>query len=137
MAYATEKLQSVAECDVLLNEVGFDIRQVELRLNSLDLRNDLLESTSSTRASEVAELQARIQVLDATLAVMPEGPEKEDTLTKKMEADLRLRRLTQANNASGPVAFVRREGDLGVLNVTLTALTNFKAALEARRQELV
>lgn len=137
MSYATEKLQNVAECDVLLNEVGFDIRQVELRLESLDLRNDKLESTSSARASEVAELQARIQVLDATLAVMPEGVEKEDTMTKKMEAELRLRRLTLSNNATGPVAFVRREGDLGVLNVTLTALNDFKTALETRRQQLV
>lgn len=136
MAYATEKLQSVAECDILLNEVDIELRLVQVRLLSNDVRNDVSERTHEERIQTIDALEAEIQVLQGQIAVLPEGAKKEKVTTERMEAEVRLRKVRTAVNNSGPIEIVRREGDISVYGATQTALQAFKVALEARRQEL-
>jgi hypothetical protein len=61
------------------------------------------------------------------LLIKPDGEKKEVEITKKMELELRLRKLTFSGSKQNAVAVLEREYDIALMDAQLQKITAFIA----------
>jgi hypothetical protein len=129
-------ITGVELADILIKLAKRDQRVLGARITNLSIRNENSTENSAEFEAEVAELTAGIATSNAILANLPEGTLKEGEITKKMEYELRLRKLTLSENSSSPETILAREYELSKVIKLKEAAVEFEAAIVARKAEL-
>jgi hypothetical protein len=122
-------------CDLLIKSAQRDQRVLEARITNLSVRNENSSENSASYAAELSELTAGISTSVTILAALPEGNLKEKELTKKMELELRLRKLTTGEISYSPEAILEREYEILKCTKLKEAAAEFEAALVQRKSE--
>lgn len=136
MDYSTAQISTKADCDVLLTSANKEKEDVEFRKTAL-LRQQRVYSTNADEVdAELATVTAEITALDANIATLPEGELKREQVKKKKKAELKQFLLTEKQHDYGVVALLNKEYDLAIIDLQLTELNAFIAALEARKSAI-
>jgi hypothetical protein len=136
MSYSLNLITLPSEADTLIRMAQRDKRNLQHRLESFDIRNENSAEDAAELAAELAAARASLDASIAMLATLPDGERKEDEETKKMELELRIRKLTKSGNKKGAVAILEREYDAELIERELAGIDDFIAAVTARKEAL-
>lgn len=136
MAYQTNLITLVSEADALISMAERDKRNLASRIEVARVRNLNSSENSAELAADIASTQASLASTNSLLATLADGPTKEKEITKKMELDLRLRRLTISGNRASAISILESEYDTDSMVKQVTSADEFIAAVTARRTQL-
>ena len=134
--FTTSMITGVELADALIKIAKRDQAILDARITNLSVRNENSTENSAAYDAEVTELQTGIATSTTILASLPEGKYKEEEITKKLEMELRLRKLTMGEVSSDPKSVMEREYALAKLRKLKDAAVEFEAAVTARKAEL-
>ncbi|HEX8326553.1 MAG TPA: hypothetical protein VF629_03350 [Hymenobacter sp.] len=137
MAYPVELLTSVAECDTVLTQTQFELRDLNVRETVLDAQG---ERTSESAADITADLSAQdaiIAALTPVVGTLPAGSKARlNTEGDLRRATQRRDNLTASQQLRGPVAALNRALDLRQVQVQIAEINTFVAEVTARKAAL-
>jgi hypothetical protein len=128
-------ITGVELADILIKLAKRDQRILDARITNLSIRNENSTENSAEYEAEVSELTAGIATSNTIVASLPDGPLKEGEITKRLEFELRLRKLTLSDNSSNPETILTREYELSKALKLKEAAVEFEAAVVARKAE--
>ena len=129
-------ITGVELADILIKLAKRDQKILDARITNLSIRNENSTENSAEYEAEVSELTAGIATSNTIVASLPDGPLKEGEITKRLEYELRLRKLTLSDNSSSPETLLTREYELSKALKLKEAAVEFEAAVVARKAEL-
>ena len=136
MNYSVQNLTQVTDCDVLLTWA----QKEKADLNFKKLSEERLTTKYSETAIEVdAVLQgviAELSAVDTIIAVLPEGPTKDDTINKKTRLEYKKFLLETRKESYGTVALLEKEMELARVIQEIEEVDAFIAAINAKRTAL-
>ena len=136
MAFSLNLLTLKSEADSLLSTAQRDKRTLDVRKQSMALRTDNALENATEQTAELTETRFALNAANANIASLPDGERKEDEVTKKMELELKLRRLTRTGNKRSPISILENEFDLDILDKQIAGIDAFIAAITTRRADL-
>jgi hypothetical protein len=136
MNYSVQNLTQVTDCDVLLTWA----QKEKADLNFKKLSEERLTTKYSETAIEVdAVLQgviAELTAVDTIIAVLPEGPTKDDTINKKTRLEYKKFLLETRKESYGTVALLEKEMELARVIQEIEEVDAFISAINAKRTAL-
>jgi hypothetical protein len=136
MIYSVQNLTEVADCNALLNWAARE----RADLNFKKLSDERLTSRYTETSQELdAILQGVLAELAATetiIAVLPDGPTKEDAINKRTRLEYKKFLLETRKASYGTVALLEKEMDLGRVNQEIAEVESFITAVEAHKTTL-
>jgi hypothetical protein len=136
MNYSVQNLTQVTDCDVLLTWA----QKEKADLNFKKLSEERLTTKYSETAIEVdAVLQgviAELSAVDTIIAVLPEGPTKDDTINKKTRLEYKKFLLETRKESYGTVALLEKEMELARVIQEIEEVDAFISAINAKRTAL-
>jgi hypothetical protein len=136
MAYSLDFLTQKSEADALLNTAQRDKRTLEVREQSLSLRTANSAEDSVELQAELNEARLLLETTNSVIATLPEGDRKEDEITKKMDLELKIRKLTRSGSRLSPVSKIENEYELDQLDRQLAGIDAFITEVTARKEVL-
>jgi hypothetical protein len=134
--YSLNLISTRDEADRLLRMAQRDKRTINVRKETLALRNDNASDNEAERTADIAAAQAELDSLNTLIGSLPDGPRKETEITKKLAAELRLRRLTLGSSDDNPLTIVERSYDTDLADREVAGIDAFITAVEARKVEI-
>ena len=137
MVYTLSVVSTVEQCDTVITQMSAERTAMQGRLNTA-----LAELNAD--ANEISEIPSRIAQLDVQIAekqaaiAASTSPVEQANLgieLNRLETD-RLR-LVRRQLTFGSIPFVERQFSLGRLEFKIAAYTEFIAAVEARKAEII
>ncbi len=136
MSYSTNKITTVADCDLLLAWAAKE----KADLNFKKLSEERLTNNYSTASIEIdAELQSVLTEITATetiIAALPAGNSKDDAVKKKVRLEYKKFLLENRKESYGVVALLEKELDLTKVTLELTEIDAFTDAITTRKAAL-
>ena len=136
MAYTLSNLQSIAECDELVAIVSRERRGLENRKESLEIRNENFQESSSGFEADLAKITSELSYLASAIPNMPDGEKKEDMITDQLILTARQRQLNQRRANYGAIGLLQRELDIELLNKSLLAYDEFIESVNTHKASL-
>jgi hypothetical protein len=136
MAYSLNLLTLSSEADGLIKTAQRDKRNLEHRREAFDLRNENSAEDAADIAAELSAATASLTAVNALIPTLPDGDRKEEEIIKKMELELKIKKLTRSGNKKGAVATIEREYDAGLIDRELAGIDEFITAITTRKAEL-
>jgi len=136
MPYSFNLITQPAEADSLIKTAERDQRTLVARKQSLEVRTENSAEDIVETSAEIAAINAELTNTNALIAVLPNGEKKEAEITKKMELELRLRKLNQSGNKQNAVSVLEREYDIALMDAQLQKITSFIAEVTAHKATL-
>lgn len=136
MSYSLNLIALASDADILIQTAQRDKRNLQHRRETLMLRSENSAEDSAAHAAELSAATASLAAANATIASLPEGEKKEEEITKKMELELKIRKLSKSGNKLGTVATIEREYDADQLTRQIDGIDAFISAVTARKAEL-
>jgi hypothetical protein len=136
MNYSVENLTQVTDCDVLLTWA----QREKADLNFKKLSEERLTTRYAETALEVdAVLQGvntELTAVDTIIAVLPEGPTKEDAIDKKTRLEYKKFLLENRKESYGVVALLEKEMELARVIQEIEEVDVFITAVKGKRDAL-
>jgi hypothetical protein len=136
MPYSFNLITQPTEADSLIKTAERDQRTLVARKQSLEVRTENSAEDIVETSTEIAEVNAELTSTNALLAVLPDGEKKEVEITKKMELELRLRKLNANGTRLNGVSVLEREYDIAQMDAQLQKITSFIAEVTAHKATL-
>jgi uncharacterized protein (DUF4213/DUF364 family) len=136
MSYSLNLVTTVGETDVLLNDAQHEKRTFDVRKQNLALRSDNSMENSAELTAELNESQLSLDAVNAVIASLPDGEKKENEITKKLELELKIRKLRASANKVNIVNKIKDEYELAQLESQIATVDAFIAAIINRKAEL-
>jgi hypothetical protein len=136
MNFSLNLITLASEADALLHMAARDKRNLLHRKETLDIRSENSAESVSGRAADLATAKAELASTIALLATLPDGPIKEDQEIKKMELELKIKKLSKSGNKADPVTFLATEYDADLHNRQIAGIDAFSAAVTERKAAL-
>jgi hypothetical protein len=137
MNYSITNLTQVADCDALLSWAAKE----QADLNFKRLSDERLTTRFAETAQELdAVLQGVLAELTATetiIAVLPEGPSKEDAINKRTRLEYKKFLLETRRESYGSVALLEKEMDLARVLLEIDEVNAFITTVSSRKTELL
>ncbi|MES2772768.1 MAG: hypothetical protein V4722_01200 [Bacteroidota bacterium] len=137
MAFSLSLITQQSEADNLVKMAQRDKRTIVNRRESLLIRTETGAEDTAQLAADLNSAKAQLTACIANLAVLPEGAAKEAETTKKMELELRVRRLSLSGTTRGAEAILEQEYDADLMDKQVAGIDAFIVALEAHKATLV
>ena len=135
MAFSTNLLTTVAECDALLATKQRERTGLSNRLNNLQFQLDNWDDATSA-STELTATQALIAGLTPVVAALPDGDDKRRNQNQLNRYETRVNNLTSKMENYGAAAKLEKEldrdtltGDIATLDTFVTAVTTQRATL--------
>ena len=129
-------LESISECDNILgiaNEIKNDF---ERKLLTASQRQALLSNSAVGLDQKIAWATEDLEKINAEIALMPAGRDKEAAITQRMRIELNLRILNGGSDKNGIIALLETDLNVGMYTVTLEKIDAFIAEVEAKMSQL-
>jgi len=136
MPYSFILITQPAEADSLIKTAERDQRTLLARKQSLEVRTENSAEDIVETSAEIATINAELNNTNALIAVLPDGDKKEIEITKKLELELRLRKLNQSGSKQNGVSVLEREYDIALMDAQLQKITAFIAEVTAHKATL-
>jgi|GEM_PF-3593531 len=136
MVYSFHLITLPSQCDSLIAISERDKRTLEARRQSLTVRAENSALDVQDNAIDLISLNAQLSACLASLANLPEGPNKEKEITKKMDLELKIRRANEDDNRLSTVSQLLREYDVELLDAQIAKMEDFIAAVIAHKATL-
>jgi hypothetical protein len=120
------------EVNSLLNTAQREKRILENRKETMSIRNTSNVENVQELQAEILSAQTELAGADALIATMPEGRPKAKQIIRRKAIDLRLSRLLDSGTNLTPVEIIERQFDTNQLELMITGVDNFIAAVNAR-----
>ena len=136
MIYSVSSLQTVADCDELLNMANKNkgallARQVNLQQDKL-----LYQSNSVDIEAEIPSVLAELDFLNGVIPTLPEGTLKNKRLDEKRRQECKLYMLNNRKANNGTLAVLENELEQAGVEHELTEVDAFIAAIIAKKADL-
>ena len=136
MNYSINNLTQVSDCDVLLTWAGKEKAELTYRKISEERLTTKYSSTSLEVEAELQGVLVEITAIDTVIAVLPEGPSKEEALKKKVKLDYKKFLLEDRKESYGAVALLEKQLDLERVNKEIEEVDAFILAIENHKATL-
>ncbi|HOZ76283.1 MAG TPA: hypothetical protein PLS51_13155 [Flavobacterium sp.] len=136
MNYSVINLTQVADCNVLLTWAAKEKADLEFKKLSDQRLTTRYAETSLELDAILQGVLAEIAATDTIIAVLPDGPSKDDAINKKTRLEYKKFLLETRKESYGTVALLEKEMDLGRIYQEIAEVDAFVAAVEARKAEL-
>lgn len=136
MTFSLTMIELPEDADNLIKTAQRDKRIFEHRKESLELRTENSAENAAQQQFELVATQAQLTAANATIASIPEGPKKEEEITKKMALEVRIRKINESGNKLGAVALIEQEYDTDLLDRQIVGIDYFITAVKARKAAL-
>jgi hypothetical protein len=136
MNYSVQNLTQVADCDVLLSWAQKEKADLTYRKLSVERLTDRYAETSVEVATQLQGVIAELAAVDSYIAILPDGPIKDEALDKKTRLEYKKFLLEGRVESYGVVALLEKEMDLGRVEQEIAEVDAFVAAVEARKAAL-
>jgi len=136
MNYSVQNLTQVADCDVLLSLAQKEKADLTFRKLSVERLTDRYAETSVEVATQLQGVIAELAAVDSYIAILPDGPIKDEALDKKTRLEYKKFLLEGRVESYGVVALLEKQMDLGRVEQEIAEIDAFMAAVEARKAAL-
>ncbi|UOQ74284.1 hypothetical protein [Hymenobacter cellulosilyticus] len=138
MAYPTELLTTVADCDLVLAEAAEERAELQFRQTQLQHLQLVGNGRATEKSAELTGATAEYNALTTLLAGMADGPTKKKNQREHKRLEYRIYVLSQqqATGNSGVLAQFKRRYELNCLTQQLTENVTLTTEVEARRAQL-
>lgn len=136
MNYSVQNLTQVADCDVLLSLAQKEKADLTFRKLSVERLTDRYAETSVEIATQLQGVIAELAAVDSYIAILPDGPIKDEALDKKTRLEYKKFLLEGRVESYGVVALLEKQMDLGRVEQEIAEIDAFMAAIEARKAAL-
>lgn len=136
MNYSVQNLTQVADCDVLLSWAQKEKADLTFRKLSVERLTDRYAETSVEIATQLQGVIAELAAVDSYIAILPDGPIKDEALDKKTRLEYKKFLLEGRVESYGVVALLEKQMDLGRVEQEIAEIDDFMAAVEARKAAL-
>ena len=136
MTYSVNNLTQVADCNALLAWAAKEKADLTFKRLSDERLTTRYAETSQELDAILQGVLAEIAATDTIIAVLPEGPTREDAINKKTRLEYKKFLLETRKESYGTVALLEKEMDLARVNQELTEVDVFIAAIEAKKATL-
>jgi hypothetical protein len=136
MAFSLNLITLASEADILIKMAQRDKRNIQHRANSFDMRAENTAENAEELTAELATAKAELASTNALIATLPDGTKKETEITKRMELEVRIRKLTLNGNKKNAVAAIEQEYDADLLDRQVAGIDAFITAVTERKAAL-
>jgi hypothetical protein len=136
MNYSISNLTEVADCNELLTWAAREKGDLEYRKLSDERLTARYAETSLEVNADLQAVIAEISALETVIAVLPDGPTKDDNLNKKVRLEYRKFLLETRKQSFGTVALLEKEMDLGRVIQEIEEADAFIAAVTTQKELL-
>jgi hypothetical protein len=130
MPFSVNLITLASEADALIALANRDKRGLEVRKQNLAYRTENV----AERIDELKETQAQLDSTIAAINALPDGERKEDEITKKLELELKIRRLSRSGIST--VAKLENQYDIELIDRQIAGIDAFIDELTARKAQL-
>jgi len=136
MAYSTQRLTTVADCDTLLTLVRDERDDMVFELTKLEkLIGDFSESSVEIDA-ELQAVRAELTAYRTLVDSLPEGSAKKTNIRRIKRLEAREVAISQRSETKGVVALLEKELEMERLKKEIAEIDAFIGAIEARKAQL-
>lgn len=131
--YSLNRITTITDCDVLLAWANKEKSELTLKKINDEYSVENYGSTSIEIEAILQGVIAEIAAQDSVIAILPEGPSKEDAIRKKTRLEYKRFVLTTRKENYGSVALLEKELDLERINKELIEVDRFISDITAHR----
>ena len=136
MMYSISNLTQVADCDALLAWAAREKADLNFKKLSDERMTSQYAETSLALDAILQGVLAELAATETILAVLPEGPTKEEALNKKTRLEYKKFLLETRRESYGTVASLEKEMDLGRVIQEIEEVDAFVLAIQNKLTEL-
>ena len=136
MMYSISNLTQVADCDALLAWAAREKADLNFKKLSDERMTSQYAETSLALDAILQGVLAELAATETILAVLPEGPTKEEALKKKTRLEYKKFLLETRRESYGTVASLEKEMDLGRVIQEIEEVDLFINAISTKKTEL-
>lgn len=136
MNYSIDNLNAVADCNVLLSWATREKADLNYKKYSDERLTARFAETSLELNADLQGVLAELSATETVIALLPEGPSREEAINKKTRLEYRKFVLENRRESYGSVALLQKEMDLARIIQELKEVDEFVQAIEARKAVL-
>ncbi len=136
MNYSLHLIRSASEADNLITMAQRYKRTLTNRRDALLIRSENGAEGTAELAAELSSYRTKLAACIAKIQIMPEGQEKEDELTHKMELEVKVRKLSRPGGTRTAESVLEQEYDADLLDKQVSGIDAFTTALESHKLTL-
>jgi hypothetical protein len=136
MAYSTNKLATVAECDKVLDLAKREKAVLDYKLTGLAIDTDENQRSNAQLTADLLSVNAQVTAFKAAFDSLPEGAEKTEMGSKLRKLNDRKENLEERAAKVGTTGLLLTEMERGMLEKQVEELGVFIAAVTARKAAL-
>lgn len=137
MNYSVNNLTDVADCNVLLSMAAREKADLDFKKLSDERLTTRFAETSLELDADLQGVLAELAALETVIAVLPEGPSRDEALNKRTRLEYKKFLLETRKESYGSVALLGKQMDLArvvqeldEVDAFMVAISNKKSALE-------
>lgn len=136
MSYSVQNLSEVTDCEMLITLSQKERADLEFKKLSAERLTAKYGENSVEIESTLQGVVAELEAVNTILAVVPEGPTKDDLLNRKTKLEYKKFLLENRKASYGAVALLEKEMDLARINGEIVEVDVFINAIQHRKAEL-
>jgi len=136
MTYSVQNLTQVADCNALLSWAAREKADLAFKKLSDERMTVRFAETSQEIEAILQGVIAEISATETIIAVLPEGPSKEDAKERKTRLEYKKFLLETRKASYGTVALLEKEMDLARVNQEMVEVDSFMEAVTTKKNEL-
>ncbi len=137
MIYSVSALTQISDCDALLNWAAKEKADLNFKKLSDERLTVRYAETSQELDVILQGVLAELAATETIIAVLPEGPTKEDAINKKTRLEYKKFLLETRRESYGSVALLEKEMELGRVIEEITEVDAFISAVTAHKETLL
>ena len=134
--YNTNLLNSVAECDTLLNMASTEQANLEFRKSNIEHRAASYASNAVEIDADILATQAELDAVNTTISVLSDGDAKTDYIIKQKRLEAQMLSLTKRKKNVSNVAVLDSELEVVKLDKEIDAVKSFITEVQTRKSQL-
>ena len=133
MNYSVQNLTQVSDCDALLTWAAREKSDLNFKKLSDERLTVRFAETSQELDAILQGVLAELAATETIIAVLPDGPTKDDAINKKIRLEYKKFLLENRKESYGTVALLEKEMDLARVEQEIEEVDAFIVAVEAQK----
>ncbi|QBZ98850.1 hypothetical protein [Flavobacterium sangjuense] len=136
MNYSVHNLTQVSDCNALLTWAAREKSDLNFKKLSDERLTVRFAETSQELDAILQGVLAELAATETIIAVLPEGPSKDEAINKKTRLEYKKFLLENRKESYGTVALLEKEMDLARVEQEIEEVDAFIAAIEEKKAAL-